>query len=167
MLPTAFLRLAIACGFTTRAVANSTTIGMACVGVDGHLLPLFGTSSHIGSELARWRWVGGNSCASQPSPSWCFLMAMTAVAALEGSLERVLGQRKACSCSRMCCSHYTAPLGTPVTPGDTTGHAVSWSQVSIRPPLIIKMVSVLPLVLDLSTQPLGSQGEVIGVNRSK
>ena len=93
-------------------------------------------------------------------------MAMTAVGALEGSLERILGQRKACVCSRMCCSHYmyTAPLGTPVTPGDTTGHAVSWSQVSIRPPLIIKMVSVLPLVLDLSTQLLGSQGEVIGVS---
>jgi hypothetical protein len=55
-------------------------------------------------------------------------MAMAAVGGLEGSLERVLGQTKARSCSRMCCNHYTAPLGTPVTPGDTTGHAVSWSQ---------------------------------------
>ena len=46
-------------------------------------------------------------------------MAMAAVGGLEGSLERVLGQRKASSCSRMCCNHYTAPLGTPVTPDDT------------------------------------------------
>eukprot|EP00966_Prymnesium_polylepis_P226983 5252033-Prymnesium_polylepis.1 len=23
----------------------------------------------------------------------------------------------------MCCNPYTAPLGTPVTPGDTTGHS--------------------------------------------
>ena len=75
--------------------------------------------------------------------------------------------RKACSRSRMCCSHYTTPLGTPVTPGDMTGHAVSWSQVSMRPPLIIRMVSVLPLVLALSTQPLGSQGKVIGVSEER
>jgi hypothetical protein len=83
---------------------------------------LFLARAHIGSELARRRWVGGNWCASQPSPPWCFLMAMTAVAALEGSLERVLGQRKACSCSRMCCSHYTAPLGTPRHPGHARRH---------------------------------------------
>ena len=57
-------------------------------------------------------------CASQPTPTWCFPMAMAAVGGLEGSLEMVLGQRKACSCSRMCCNHYTAPLGTPVTTGD-------------------------------------------------
>ena len=88
---------------------------------------LFLARAHIGSESARRRWVGGDWCASQPSPPWCFLMAMAAVGGLEGSLERVLGQRKASSCSRMCCNHYTAPLGTPVTPGDTTGHAVSWS----------------------------------------
>ena len=94
-------------------------------------------------------------------------MAMAAVGGLEGSLERVLGQRKACSCSRMCCNHYTAPLGTPVTPGDTTGHAVTWSQVSIWPPLIIRMSSVLPLVLVLSTQPLRSQGKVIGVSEER
>ena len=158
MLPTAFLRLAIACGFTTRTVAKSTTIGMACVGVDGHLWPLFGTSSHSNGVGPRRRWVGGYWCASQPSPAWCFPMAMAAVGGLEGSLDMVLGQRKAWSCSRMCRNHYTAPLGTPVTPGDTTGHAVSSSQVSMRPPLIIRMVSVLPLVLALSTQPLGSQG---------
>ena len=56
MLSTAFLRLAIACGFTSRASTNSTTIGRACVGVDGHLLPLFGTSSHrerVGAEHSR------------------------------------------------------------------------------------------------------------------
>jgi len=93
---------------------------------------LFMARAHIGSESARWRWVGGNWCASQPSPPWCFPMAMAAVGGLEGSLERVLGQRKACSRSRMCCNHYTTPLGTPVTPGDTTGHAVNWSQVSMR-----------------------------------
>ena len=92
---------------------------------------------------------------------------MAAVGGLEGSLGRVLGQRKASSRSRMCCNHYTAPLGTPVTPGDsadTTGHAVSWSQVSIWPSLIIRMVSVLPPVLALSIQPLGSHGKVIGVS---
>ena len=87
-------------------------------------------------------------------------MAIVAVGGLDGSLERVLGQRKVSSCSRMCCNHYTAPLGTPVMPGDTTQQAVSWSQASIRPPLIVRMVSVLPLVLDLSTQPLVSQGKV-------
>ena len=102
-------------------------------------------------------------CITTLTP-WCFLMAMAAVGGLEGSLERVLGQRKVSSCSRMWCNHYTAPLGTPVTPGDMTGHAVSWSQVSIWPPLIIRMVSVLPLVLALSIQPLGSQGKVIGVS---
>ena len=142
-------------------------MGMACVGVDGNILPLFWHEITSGASPAGRRWVGGDWCASQPSPMWCFPMAMAAVGGLEGSLERVLGQRKACSCSRMCCNHYTAPLGTPVTPGDTTGHAVSWSQVSTRPPLIIKMVSVLPLVLDLSTQPLGSQGEVIGVGEER
>jgi hypothetical protein len=126
---------------------------------------LFLARAHIGSESARRRWVGGNWCASQPSHAWCFLRATAAVGGLEGSLERVLGQWKACSCSRICCNHYTAPLGTPVTPGDTTGHAVSWSQVSIRPPLNIRMVSVLPLVLALSTQPLGSKGEGMGVDR--
>jgi hypothetical protein len=128
---------------------------------------LFLARTHIGRESARRRWVGGNWCASQPSPPWCFPMAMAAVGGLEGSLERVLGQRKASSCSRMCCIHYTAPLGTPVKPGDTTGHAVSWSQVSTRPPLIIGMVSVLPLVLAVSTQTLGSQGKVIGVSEER
>jgi hypothetical protein len=53
-----FLWLAIACGFTTRASTNSTAMGMACVGVNGHLLPLFGTSSHwerVGpSEVGGW-----------------------------------------------------------------------------------------------------------------
>ena len=67
----------------------------------------------------------------------------------------------------MCFNHYTAPPGTPVTPGDATGHAVSCSQVSMRPPLIIRMVSVLPLVLDLSPQPWGSQGKVVGVNEER
>ena len=98
---------------------------------------------------------------------WCFPMAMAAVGGLEGSLGRVLGQRKASPCSRMCCNHYTAPLGTPVTPDDTTGHAVSWSQVSIRPSLMIRVISVMPLVLALSTQPLGRQGKVIGVSEER
>ena len=80
---------------------------------------LFLARARIGSESARRRWVGGNWCASQPSPPWCFLMAMAAVGGLEGSLGRVLGQRKASSCSRMCCNHYTAPLGTPVDAGTT------------------------------------------------
>ena len=84
---------------------------------------------------------------------YCFPMARTAIGHLEGSLERVLGQRKVSSCSRMWCNQFMAPLGTPATPDDTSGHAVSWSQVSIRTLLIIRMVSVLPLVLALSTQP--------------
>ena len=128
---------------------------------------LFLARAHIGRESARRRWVGGDWCASQSSSPWCFLMAMATVGGLEGSLERVLGQRKASSCSRMCCNHYTAPLGTPVTPDDTTGHAVSWSHASIRPSQMISMASVLPQVLDLSTQPWGSQGKVVGVSEER
>ena len=80
-------------------------------------------------------------------------MAIVAVGGLEGSLESILGQRKVSSCSRMWCNHYTAPLGTPVTPDDTSGHAVSWSHTLVRASQIISMASVLPQVLDLSTQP--------------
>ena len=128
---------------------------------------LFLARAQIGRESARRMWVGGDWCACQPSPPWCFLMAMVAVGGLNGPLERVLGKRKASSCSRMCCNHYTAPLGTLVTPGDTTWHAVSWSLVSMWPPLIIRIVSVLPLVLALSIQPLGSQGKVMGVSEER
>ena len=54
----AFLWLPCACGFPTRPSTNSTAMGMVLVGVDGHLLPLFGTSSHwerVGpSEVGGW-----------------------------------------------------------------------------------------------------------------
>mmetsp|Transcript_10588 Transcript_10588/g.26291 ORF Transcript_10588/g.26291 Transcript_10588/m.26291 type:complete len:319 (-) Transcript_10588:617-1573(-) len=64
-------------------------------------------------------------------------MAMTAVGRLEGSLERVLDQRKVSSRSRMCCNHYTAPLGTAVAPGDTL--TADWHEEedwTWEPPLI-------------------------------
>eukprot|EP00966_Prymnesium_polylepis_P227050 5253571-Prymnesium_polylepis.1 len=89
-------------------------------------------------------------------------MARTAIGHLEEPLERVLGQKKVSSCSRMWCNHYKAPLGTPVTPDDTSGHAVSCSHASIRASQIMSMTSVLPQVLDSSTQPWRSQGKVVG-----
>eukprot|EP00966_Prymnesium_polylepis_P150178 3468811-Prymnesium_polylepis.1 len=135
---------------------------MVLVGVDGHRNCLFLARAHIGRESAGRRWVGGDWCASQPTPPWCSQMAMTAVGRLEGSPERVLGQRKVSSRSRMRCSHYMAPFSTAVAPGDTPGRAISWSHASVRPSLIISMTSVLPQVLDLSTQPWGSQGKVVG-----
>ena len=98
---------------------------------------------------------------------YCFPMARTAIGHLEGSLERVLGQRKVSSCSRMWCNQFMAPLGTPATPDDTSGHAVSWSHASLRVSQIIGMASVLPQVLDLRTQPWRSQGEVVGVSEER
>ena len=92
---------------------------------------------------------------------------MAAVRRLEGSLERVLGQRKVSSLFSMCCNHYMAPLGTAVAPGDTPGHAICWSHASKRPLLTISMASVLPQVLDLSTQPWGSERKVVGVSEQR
>ena len=55
-LPTAFLWLLFGCGFITRTSINSTAmVTVACIGVDGNILPLFGTRSHRAAS----RPVGG------------------------------------------------------------------------------------------------------------